>query len=334
MTQNIDTGRTATANSHSEQPQLRGDSFARRVLAVLSRKYSRVRSGRDSFTDLALFFTDQATRVIFNRNPQFYGKRKAHQFSSLKHEDGYHIKDARLPLLDPENECLFFGYVFEDTFYSYLYLDDDYSEKTVDECDKFLYEGLYGLVNDSVDVRVKPGDVVIDAGSWAGDFAAYSSAKGAGKVYAFEPTEANFKYLVKTAELNPGIIPVKLGLSNETTSRTIFLDERNTGASSMLEDMCVARHEETEIHTTTVDQFVSENHIERVDFIKSDIEGFERYMLEGAQETLRRFAPKLALCTYHLPDDPQVMAGLILKANPRYSIIQKSKKLYASVPGH
>lgn len=314
-----------------EQPQLRGDSFVRKVLKVLSRKWSRVQSGHDSLSDLILFLSDQTIRVIFNNNPQYYGKRKANQFSTLIHPDGYHIKEARLPLLNPEDERLFFGYVFEDTFYSYLCLEDDYSEKTVDECDKFLYEGLYGLVNEEVDVRIKPGDIVIDAGSWIGDFAAYASAKGAGKIYAFEPAEANFRILQKTAELNGNIIPVMLGLSNETTSRTIYIDERNTGASSMLEDMCVARHEETEIRTTTIDEFVRANEIERVDFIKSDIEGFERYMLLGAQETLRRFSPKLALCTYHLPDDPQVMSELIRRANPEYKIVQKSKKLYASV---
>ena len=68
-----------------------------------------------------------------------------------------------------------------------------------------------------------------------------------------------------------------------------------------------------------------------VDFIKADIEGYERYMLEGAQETLRRFAPKLALCTYHFPDDPEVLAALITKANPAYRIVQRRAKLYASV---
>ena len=306
-------------------------SFVQKVSNVLHRKFCRVRRGHDSFTDFLLFFTDQATRVIFNRNPHFYSKRKVRKYSSLIHEDGYHIKDARLPLLDEENQNVFFAYVFEDTFYSYLYLNDDYSRKTVDDCDEFLYEGLYGLTDENVDVRIKPGDIVIDAGSWIGDFAAYASAKGAEKIYAFEPTEPGFSYLCKTAELNKGIVPVKLGISNKTASASIFTDARNTGANSLLQDMCVGRHETSQINTTTIDEFVRANALERVDFIKADIEGYERHMLEGAQETLRKFAPKLALCTYHLPDDPQVMSELILKANPHYKIVQKSKKLYASV---
>jgi len=77
-----------------------------------------------------------------------------------------------------------------------------------------------------------------------------------------------------------------------------------------------------------------ENALPRVDSIKADIEGYERYMLMGAQETLRRFAPKLALCTYHLPDDPEVLSELILikQANPDYNIVLKTKSCIASVP--
>jgi len=83
------------------------------------------------------------------------------------------------------------------------------------------------------------------------------------------------------------------------------------------------------IEVTTIDEFVNEYNINRVDFIKADIEGYERYMLAGAKETLKRFAPKLAICTYHLQDDPDVLSKIILEANPNYIIVQKRKKLYA-----
>ncbi|GHT02290.1 hypothetical protein AGMMS50276_32120 [Synergistales bacterium] len=38
------------------------------------------------------------------------------------------------------------------------------------------------------------------------------------------------------------------------------------------------------------------------------------------------------ICTYHLPDDPEVLADIIKEANPAYNIVQKKMKLYASVP--
>ena len=85
------------------------------------------------------------------------------------------------------------------------------------------------------------------------------------------------------------------------------------------------------VETITLDDFVKEKNLERVDFIKADIEGFERNMLQGAQETLKKFAPKLALCTFYFQNDPQVMTDLIMQANPNYKIVYGRKKLYASV---
>ena len=70
----------------------------------------------------------------------------------------------------------------------------------------------------------------------------------------------------------------------------------------------------------------------RIDFIKADIEGAERNLLRGAQEILKTFAPKLALCAYHLPDDPKVLRDLILRANPDYVVTERFKKLYARIP--
>ncbi len=198
-----------------------------------------------------------------------------------------------------------------------MYKNDAYDEETFDYCDAILYEGLYGLVNDKVNVTVEPDDVVLDIGSWIGDFAAYASVKGA-VTYAFEPSNEYFRMLSRTAELNHNIIPVNQAIG----------DKNNTNVKPKVFDSA----DDDSFDITSLDDFVREHHLPRVDFIKADIEGFERHMLTGAQDTLARFAPKLALCTYHLPDDPQVMAELILKANPKYNIVQKRMKLFASVP--
>ena len=279
--------------------------------------------------EMLLFIADGIRRKIFRVPSRLYVE--AHARRVLKPEGGvYHIKDVRLPALDPVTEGSFLAVEFEDTFHSYVYCDDKYDEATFDRCDKFLGEGLYGLVNDKVNVTVEAGDIVIDAGSWIGDFAAYASAKGA-TCYAFEPADVNFTMLQKTAGLNRNIIPVKKGLSDENTSRNLFVDPSHYSGSSFLEELKPG-FEGTQVETVRLDDFVRENNLPRVDFIKCDIEGFERHMLEGAQETLARFAPKLALCTYHLPDDPQVMEALIKKANPKYNVVQKRKKLFASVP--
>ena len=278
-------------------------------------------------------YLDRAAEKYFGKRTTFY--RDAHTRRLIKtYTDGdiYRIRDAKLPKLDKADELLFFRNIFEDTFGGYVYLNDDYSGKIVDLCDGMLIEGFYGLVNDKVNVTVEPGDIVIDAGSWAGDFAAYASVKGAA-VYAFEPTPSTFELLKKTADLNGNITPVNKGLSDENTSTTLFVNvQGNSGGNALRDKTTEQMTPSSSVETVRLDDFVRENNLPRVDFIKADIEGFERNMLAGAQETLARFAPKLALCTYHLPDDPEVMTRLILQANPRYNIVQKHAKLLASVP--
>ena len=295
----------------------------------VSWRINRARYGLDTWGEFFLRCVDSLTSKIFAERTHFYESVRAKR---LLKSDGlaYHIKDIKLPILTRHEEDRFIFTNFDDTFIAYSLFDDKYDEKTFDLTDALIPEGLYGLVNDKVNVTVEPDDIVIDAGSWIGDFAAYASVMGA-TTYAFEPVDSTFAILEKTAELNGRIIPVKKGLSNENVSRKIFVNDAMSSGNSFIANADHA-DESLTVETTTIDDFVRENHLPRVDFIKADIEGFERHMLAGAQDTLARFAPKLALCTYHLPDDPQVMADLILKANPKYNIVQKRKKLFASVP--
>lgn len=55
--------------------------------------------------------------------------------------------------------------------------------------------------------------------------------------------------------------------------------------------------------TAAIDQTVESLGLDKCDFIKMDIEGAELDALKGAEKTIRKFRPKLAICSYHGVDD-------------------------------
>jgi Methyltransferase FkbM domain len=61
-----------------------------------------------------------------------------------------------------------------------------------------------------------------------------------------------------------------------------------------------------------------------VDFIKMDIEGAERHALAGASRLLATYKPRLAICIYHGPDDPEVVPRVIRAANGTYETFTRS----------
>ncbi|MDR2456988.1 MAG: FkbM family methyltransferase [Clostridiales Family XIII bacterium] len=171
-----------------------------------------------------------------------------------------------------------------------------------------------------------------------GDFSAISALKGA-TAYAFELNSLNYKKLLSpTAKINSDlsgkIILIKKGLSDG--KKVILSDEAeriSTGTSLTGKDIIEnENNRKEEIELTTIDDFVHENNLSSIDFIKADIEGAERLMLKGAKNTLKDFGPKLAICTYHLPGDPEVLESLIHEANSKYVVEHKYKKLYAYIP--
>jgi len=182
-------------------------------------------------------------------------------------------------------------------------------------------------------ITVEKNYTVIDAGAWIGDFSAYAAKKGA-KVYAFEPSPVNIKMLNKTVEYNKNIdgsiniVPYGLGENEETLEFFENEEDGNTGGNSFN----INKGDGTvQLNITTIDSWVEKNNIGKIDFIKSDIEGYERHMLRGATKVLKEYQPILSICTYHLPDDKQVLRDIILKANSNYTIIQRKMKLFAYV---
>jgi FkbM family methyltransferase len=296
----------------------------RSFFGKISMKFKRLFAGVDTPVQFLIFCITYPIYIILRRkfklHTELQKKCAINRIVKKYLRNGvYVIKEAYLPQVDTRMYHSFCN-VFVDTLFVYAERNDNYDEADMDSLFDCFCEGPYGLRNPVVDVRVKPGDIVIDAGSWIGDFAAYASAKGA-QVYAFEPSESTYNmYLRKTAELNKRITTVKKGLGD--SAKTVYLtDDFEYSGSNRLISECSTQIANSDLHLsgkqlieiTTIDDFVRERKLTRVDFIKADIEGQERYMLKGAAETLRKYAPKLAICTYHLPDDPEVLADIIKK---------------------
>lgn len=244
---------------------------------------------------------------------------------------------AKIPYIAPKKNYWIYDVllsVFQDTFTIPCLYGDCHDKQIVERLDAVLPEGPYGYTDGPFDVTVKAGDVVLDAGAWIGDFSAYAAAKKA-VCYAFEPMAETYGLLQATAAMNNTeqeiyIVPVNKGLSDNVGLAMLNTGDSGSGADARLGERTVGT-EENGIAVTTIDAFVKENNLQRVDFIKADIEGAERDMLRGARETLKRFAPKLAICTYHLPDDPQVLEQIIKEANPDYTVVHLTHKLMAMV---
>jgi|GEM_PF-3500416 methyltransferase, FkbM family len=192
-------------------------------------------------------------------------------------------------------------------------------------------DGFYGRPYDMPGMTgLRAGDVVADCGANLGVFSAYAASRGCA-VHAFEPIPELAGLMEKTAALYPGKIHIHRAAVGAEEGECAFAVSRLNAAWNVKGDTDSDGHEadSVTVRITSLDRFVAVHNLPALDYIKSDIEGDERNLLRGARGVLRRFAPKLALSSYHLPDDPQAMEAEILRANPDYRVRHLDDKLYA-----
>lgn len=151
-----------------------------------------------------------------------------------------------------------------------------------------IYEKVY---------KPKKGDVVIDIGAYVGMFAVKMAlcVGDSGKVIAIEPAVNNREYLYRNTENIKNIIvmPVALGASNGMGDLFISHD-------SPCHTLIERPHSHTEkVVINKLDTLLEQKHVDKVDFIKIDAEGYELEILKGATDTLMSSKPKLAIASYH-----------------------------------
>jgi FkbM family methyltransferase len=153
--------------------------------------------------------------------------------------------------------------------------------------------------------RYIPRDgMVIDVGAHAGQFAKlFARCAASGQVYAIEPSAYARSILSTVVRLhrlrNVAVIPVALGAKTGEARLSTPIKASGShgfGLAHLGEPEERWRRVSTETVTeTTLDALAAELKLDRLDFIKADIEGNEMRLLIGARQTIARFRPRLLL---------------------------------------
>lgn len=188
----------------------------------------------------------------------------------------------------------------------------------------------YEYNTDNVSIKPMPGDIVLDMGACYGDTAIlFSDQVGEhGKVFSFEFIPGNLSTNLKNRTLNnkenSNIFLVENPVWDKADQDVFYLD---AGASSHV-SFSEFEGFSGKTKTISIDAFVKKYNVEKVDFIKSDIEGAEPYALKGAIETLKLFKPRLAISIYHGMNDFTGILKYIDELNLGYKFYLRHASIY------
>ena len=136
---------------------------------------------------------------------------------------------------------------------------------------------------------IQPGDTVIDIGANIGLWllSVVGRAGPTADIHAFEPVPANFDRLTSNLDLNrlKGVKCCRLALSDHCGTTTFYAASNgNSGGAALTRRSGIDQPITTNLET--LDNYCAEQNIERVDFIKIDVEGGELLVFQGGKKLL------------------------------------------------
>ncbi len=186
------------------------------------------------------------------------------------------------------------------------------------QIDLFNSYRQYCVQRNSIDVTPAAGDVVLDCGACIGEISSlFAGLVGVrGQVHLFDPVPLHARYCELQASMNPAIakiLKINILAVGENTHQAEGVQKDATSISP-------ANVSADSFPTTSLDDYVSANNLDQVDFIKMDIEGAEMAAIAGAQNTIRNLKPRLAISSYHKPADLWEIPHRIKELNGDYQL--------------
>jgi FkbM family methyltransferase len=196
------------------------------------------------------------------------------------------------------------------------------TEKDGRELDLLTLEQAVGDIYEQGAVKVHDSDVVIDVGAHLGTFTRIALRHGARLVVSVEPDPVNAECFNRTfaAEIAAGRVRLVQAAAWHSPGSLTF-EVGNASQTGHVAGSSSGRG--VIVRAVTLDGMADELKVGRVDFIKMDIEGAERHALAGARRLLATDKPRLAICIYHAPDDPDVVPRVVRAANATYETFNR-----------
>jgi FkbM family methyltransferase len=148
---------------------------------------------------------------------------------------------------------------------------------------------------------VRRGDIVLDVGANIGYYSVLLSrlVGDQGKVISFEPTDHYGKVLEMNIRANSleNVEIIKVGLSNKQQELDIQIGQSSATLHVPGNQKLMSSEK---VKLITLDDFLEEHPLPKIDFIKIDVDGHEPLFFEGAWKTLEKFEPTVLLEVNHL----------------------------------
>jgi len=150
----------------------------------------------------------------------------------------------------------------------------------------YVYKCWEHPVTELLRRALRPGMCFFDVGANIGYYSLIAAAR-CRQVFAFEPVPSIFQSLQSNVILNPGlkISTHNVALARETAAATFFVvhDPKNQGLSSL---HASPGAQQITVPSKSLDDFLEQQRIERIDVMKVDVEGAEEEVFEGGTKVL------------------------------------------------
>ena len=163
-----------------------------------------------------------------------------------------------------------------------------------------LYFGIRIEPRDALYELIQEGMTVLDIGAHIGEtLLNFAKRNQTGQVYGFEPNKESYDQAVYNISLNnfENIGLHQIAFSDQREELVFNLPKNNNTASISMRKN--GRPNLPKIQAITLDQFIDQQQINQVDFIKIDVEGFEMDILKGGEDILRKHKPQLFIEINH-----------------------------------